>query len=147
MPFYCTIKKFRQHNDACVRIYEFEPRRKSPKNRFQLSAGLNLDKLDTILSGTLYLSPDLKQSRGSNSLNSASRCLICKTRYAQFENQKIKIFEKNVYLLQDLVLNRTKSPGFVSIIIYSLKLQGVPRKMKNFVKISTIWDLFNKREI
>ena len=31
---------------------EFEPRLKSPKNRFQLSTGLNLEKLNTILSGT-----------------------------------------------------------------------------------------------
>ena len=46
---------------------EFEPRLKSAKNQFRLSAGLNLEKLNTILSGTLpYL------SRGSNSLNSAS---------------------------------------------------------------------------
>ena len=27
---------------------EFEPRLKSPKNRFQLSAGLNLEKFNTI---------------------------------------------------------------------------------------------------
>ena len=31
---------------------EFEPRFKSAKNRFQLSAGLNLEKFNTILSGT-----------------------------------------------------------------------------------------------
>ena len=31
---------------------EFEPWLKSAKNRFQLSAGLNLEKLNTILSGT-----------------------------------------------------------------------------------------------
>ena len=31
---------------------EFEPRLKSAKNRFQLSAGLNLETLNTILSGT-----------------------------------------------------------------------------------------------
>ena len=30
---------------------EFKTRLKSPKNRFQLSVGLNLEKLDTILSG------------------------------------------------------------------------------------------------
>ena len=45
---------------------EFKPRLKSPKNLFQLSAGLNLEKFNTILSGM----PNL--SRGSNSLNSAS---------------------------------------------------------------------------
>ena len=48
---------------------ELKPRLKFPKNRFQLSAGLNLDKINTILSGLWnqpYLSPD------SNSLNSAS---------------------------------------------------------------------------
>ena len=31
---------------------EFEPRLKSAKNRFQLSAGLNLETLITILTGT-----------------------------------------------------------------------------------------------
>jgi len=34
---------------------EFKPRLKSPKTRFQLSAGLNLEKLNTILSGTNYI--------------------------------------------------------------------------------------------
>ena len=34
---------------------EFEPRLKSSKNRFQLSAGLNLEKLNTILSGTNHI--------------------------------------------------------------------------------------------
>ena len=31
---------------------EFKPRLKSPKNRFRLSAGLNLEELNTISSGT-----------------------------------------------------------------------------------------------
>ena len=31
---------------------EFKPRFKSPKNRFQFSAGLNLEKFNTILNGT-----------------------------------------------------------------------------------------------
>ena len=34
---------------------EFEPRLKSPKNRFQLSAGLNLEKLKTILSRSNHI--------------------------------------------------------------------------------------------
>jgi len=34
---------------------EFELRLKSPKNRFQLSAGLNLEKLNTILSGPNHI--------------------------------------------------------------------------------------------
>ena len=34
---------------------EFVPRLKSAKNRFQLFAGLNLEKLNTILSGTKYI--------------------------------------------------------------------------------------------
>ena len=34
---------------------EFEPRLKSAKKRFQLSAGLNLKKLNTILSGTNHI--------------------------------------------------------------------------------------------
>ena len=33
---------------------EFKTRLKSPKNRFQLSVGLNLEKLNTILSGTNF---------------------------------------------------------------------------------------------
>ena len=52
---------------------EFEPRLKSAKNRFQLSADNNLETLNTILSwNQLYLSRGLNLSRGSNSLNSAS---------------------------------------------------------------------------
>ena len=53
---------------------EFEPRFKSVKNRFQLSAGLNLEKLNTILSGTNYVwaARGINLCRGLNSLNSAS---------------------------------------------------------------------------
>ena len=36
---------------------EFEPRLKSAQNRFQSSAGLNLEKLNTILSGTNLIWP------------------------------------------------------------------------------------------
>jgi len=48
---------------------EFEPRFKSTKTRFKLSAGLNLEKIDTILR---YLSRSLNLNRHSNSLNSAN---------------------------------------------------------------------------
>ena len=48
---------------------EFKPRLKSPKNRFQLCDGLNLEKFNW---NQPYLSPGLNLSRGSNSLNSAS---------------------------------------------------------------------------
>jgi len=34
---------------------EFKPRLKSPNNRFQLSAGLNLEKHNTILRGTNHI--------------------------------------------------------------------------------------------
>ena len=34
---------------------EFEPRFKSAKNRFNLSAGLNLETFDTILSGANHI--------------------------------------------------------------------------------------------
>ena len=34
---------------------EFEAQLKSVKNRFQLSAGLNLEKFNTILSGTNHI--------------------------------------------------------------------------------------------
>ena len=34
---------------------EFKPRLKSPKNRFQLSVGLNFEKLNTILNETNHI--------------------------------------------------------------------------------------------
>ena len=36
-------------------FYEFEPRLKSTKTRFQMSAGLNLETLSTILSKTNHI--------------------------------------------------------------------------------------------
>ena len=36
-------------------LKEFEPRLKSAKTRFKLSAGLNLQTIDTILSGTNHI--------------------------------------------------------------------------------------------
>ena len=42
-------------NSSVSEFNEFEPRLKSAKNRFQLSAGLNLEKLNTILSGTNHI--------------------------------------------------------------------------------------------
>ena len=39
-------------NKLVSEFNEFEPRLKSAKNRFQLVAGLNLEKFNTILSGT-----------------------------------------------------------------------------------------------
>ena len=39
-------------NNPVSEFNEFKPRLKSPKNRFQLSAGLNLEKVHTNLSGT-----------------------------------------------------------------------------------------------
>ena len=55
----CTGAVYRVHTVHSVRIVhctvsefnEFEPRLKSAKNRIQLSAVLNLEKLNTILSG------------------------------------------------------------------------------------------------
>ena len=38
-----------------MEIKEFEPRFKSAKTRFKLSAGLNLETFDTILSGTNHI--------------------------------------------------------------------------------------------
>ena len=51
---------------------ESEPRSKSAKTRFKLSAGLNLQTFDTILSGTNHLSRSLNLNRRLNSLNSAT---------------------------------------------------------------------------
>ena len=48
-------KKFsfaRKKSRVVSEFNDFEPRLKSAKNRFQLSAGLNLEKLNAILSGT-----------------------------------------------------------------------------------------------
>ena len=48
-----------------------------PKNRFQLSAGLNLETLNAILSGTNHIWSGVSNlSRGSNSLNLAFGHLI-----------------------------------------------------------------------
>ena len=41
--------------DTVSEFNEFELRVKSAKNRFQLSAGLNLEKFNTILSGTNHI--------------------------------------------------------------------------------------------
>ena len=52
---------------------EFEPRFKSVKTRFKLSAGSNLETFDTILKWNQpYLSLGLNLNRHSNSLNSAT---------------------------------------------------------------------------
>ena len=52
---------------------EFEPRSKSAKPRFKLSAGINLETFDTILSGTNHiLNRGLNLNRRSNSLNLAT---------------------------------------------------------------------------
>ena len=57
---------------------ELKPRLKSPQNRFQLSAGLNLEKINYNFKWNRpYLSPGLNLIRGSNSLNSASGWDIC----------------------------------------------------------------------
>ena len=42
-------------NSSVSEFNEFEPRLKSAKNRFQLSAGLNLEKLYTLLSGNNHI--------------------------------------------------------------------------------------------
>ena len=52
---------------------EFEPRFKSAKTRFKLSAGLNLEIFDTYFKWNQpYLSRGLNLNRRSNSLNSAT---------------------------------------------------------------------------
>ena len=42
-------------NKSVSEFNEFEPRPKSAKNRFQLSAGLNRETINTTLSGTNYI--------------------------------------------------------------------------------------------
>ena len=52
---------------------EFEPRFKSAKTRFKLSASLNLETFDTILSGTNHIKTETYNLNcRSNSLNSAT---------------------------------------------------------------------------
>ena len=61
---------------------EFEQHLKSPKNRFQLSAGLNLETLNTILSETNHIS-----------LNSASGYIFYSVRFICL----VIFFLKSVY--------------------------------------------------
>ena len=49
------FKKLRQFSRSEMEFKEFEPRFKSAKTRFKLSAGLNLEIFDTILSGTNHI--------------------------------------------------------------------------------------------
>ena len=58
-------------NKPLSEFNEFKSRFNSSKNLFELSTGLNLEKLNTIP----YLSPGLNLSRGSNSLNSPQNCI------------------------------------------------------------------------
>ena len=50
-----SIKLQSQSERPVSEFNEFEPRLKSAKNRFQLSAGLILEKLNTILSETNHI--------------------------------------------------------------------------------------------
>ena len=55
---------------------EFESRFKSAKTRFKLSASLNLETFDTILSGTNHIkTATYNLNRRSNSLNSATHLI------------------------------------------------------------------------
>jgi len=56
--------------EQCPNLMNLSRGSNPAKNRFQLSAGLNLEKLDVILSGINIICLNL--SRGSNSLKSAS---------------------------------------------------------------------------
>ena len=47
--------KYQKFSPSEMEFKEFEPRFKSAKTRFKLSAGLNLETLDTILSGTNHI--------------------------------------------------------------------------------------------
>ena len=42
---------------------EFKPRLKSPKNRFQLSAGLNLKKFNTIFANNIWAAAQIFKIR------------------------------------------------------------------------------------
>ena len=47
--------KYQRCTTSVSKFNEFKLRLKSPRNRFQLSAGLNLEKFKTILSGTKHI--------------------------------------------------------------------------------------------
>ena len=55
--FVCQSVCLSDHNlrNPEMEFKEFEPRFKSAKTRFKLSAGLNLETFDTILSGTNHI--------------------------------------------------------------------------------------------
>ena len=62
-----------------------------PKPRFKLSAGLNLETFDTILSGTNHLSRGLNLNCRSNSLNSATGLLkSCLVNQGQSPRETLK---------------------------------------------------------
>jgi len=56
-PFWRLLDTNKQTDRQTKFIFkEFEPRFKSAKTRFKLSAGLNLETFDKILSGTSHIS-------------------------------------------------------------------------------------------
>jgi len=51
----CLFYIFKEYNSTVSECNVFEPRLKSAKNRFHLSTGLNLETINTILSGTNHI--------------------------------------------------------------------------------------------
>ena len=52
---FLVFRKLIELDRVEMEFNEFEPRFKSAKTRFKLSAGLNLETFDTILSGTNHI--------------------------------------------------------------------------------------------
>ena len=54
---FCFLEKMRKRTSVGDPVSEFNEvtRLKSPKNRFQLSAGFNLEKFNTIFSGSNHI--------------------------------------------------------------------------------------------
>ena len=53
--FLILRRRVKKANLSVSEFNEFKPRLKSAKNRFQMSTGLNIETLNTILSGTNHI--------------------------------------------------------------------------------------------
>ena len=112
-------KTSKQLNRSVSEFNELKPRFKSPKNRFQLSADLNLEKLNTILSGTAIFEPRLKFKPRLKfykfGLGSIFWQLMHITGFwTEFEKMSEKMFANIYYLLKRTNIKRKSVKLFVN---------------------------------
>ena len=90
-----------------MKFKEFEPRFKSAKTRFKLSAGLNLETFDAILRGNQpYLNRGLNLNRRSNSLNSATGIMnIFSRMYGESTDEFRALSLSNIMVLNEFEMN------------------------------------------